>query len=564
MVGVSFVGILFLLMIFGACAVVVGLIVLAAAKGRPGLAALIAGLAIVVPIVLGTFAALFVSYTVRSTPMSENDWHMEVSPGGPQLSHQQTPSHIAIDGVAIDGDGTSSIPQFTFSGTPPAAPFSQAHWKVSFVSVLFILFGGLALFALVVRRSFGHAAAGGHGRIWPAFLALPILAIFFFGSFRYQRSSSWDSQQQAARSVERVQQQKYQHQQQHQQHQQQIAFANKMAEATKQLQYQIEHMDIQELMDKFDAPRIALQSPMGPPAAPVVLAIAAVSQAETQPAELPEAKPQQKSTAKASNKRPPKMPILEEEPDAAVVKKVESVAVAKYVPAVIANAEKSARTKPAWIDDPPKRTGNVRREVIATDEYATADECYQAADVYLLFKTYNHVRELQGLPYQEGHLPSVSFQNGMILADGQPVATGRQNPQWIDARARYLSDLGVGLDYIRREIVAKDPKDNESCEYLESVDRFVGPMKKLYMQMAFTPDIDRGLMENLSAYARQGRIGMVGTGAASVLALLTMVWGLLKVDTATKGYYSKWLFIGVPLAIIGGASLLWVDPLHMF
>jgi hypothetical protein len=173
-----------------------------------------------------------------------------------------------------------------------------------------------------------------------------------------------------------------------------------------------------------------------------------------------------------------------------------------------------------------------------------------------LFKTYNHIRELQGLPYQEGQLPSVSFQNGMILADGMPVATGGQNLQWIDSRARYLSDLGVGLKYIRDEIVAKDPKNNESCEYLEAVDRSVGPMKKLYMQMEFTPDIDTELKQNLNAYARQSRIGMVGMGAASVLALLTMVWGLLKVDTATKGYYSKWLFIGVPLAIIGGVSLL--------
>jgi hypothetical protein len=37
---------------------------------------------------------------------------------------------------------------------------------------------------------------------------------------------------------------------------------------------------------------------------------------------------------------------------------------------------------------------------------------------------------------------------------------------------------------------------------------------------------------------------------------LTLVWGLLKIDTATKGYYTKRLFLGVPAAIIGGFLLL--------
>ena len=44
---------------------------------------------------------------------------------------------------------------------------------------------------------------------------------------------------------------------------------------------------------------------------------------------------------------------------------------------------------------------------------------------------------------------------------------------------------------------------------------------------------------------------MVGMGAGSMFALLSLVFALLKVDTWTKGYYSKRLFLGVPLAIIG-------------
>lgn len=542
MVGVSFVGILVLLMIFGACAVVVGLIVLAAAKGRPGLAALIAGLAIVVPIVIGTFAALFVSYTVRSTPMSENDWHMEVSPGGPQMAHQQTPSHIAID-----SHGTSSTPQATYSGNLPQVSFSntpQTHWRVSLVPVMFILFGGIALLALVARRSFGHAAAGGHGRIWPAFVALPIFAIFFFGSVRYHSSSTWTSDQATVSEVSLFQPRQ----------QQKVTIPNQqLVQVTKQLQSQIEHVDIHELMDKFDAPRIVLQTPVGPAAAPVVLAIAVASQAEAQPAELPEVKPKQRSAAKASNKRSSKPPA--EQPSKSAEIPGEAVAVSASAPAEVAKIEKAASKRPEWIDETPKRTGHTRRDLIVTDEYESIDECYQAADVYLMLKTYDHLMDLSGQTRYDITQPSISFTENAILVDGR-VISAPEHSSVDDNRLRQLNDMGIGIDYLRREIVAKDPKDNESREYIENTTRSIGPMKKLYMQIEFTPAVDRELLQLWDASRRKDRFAFVGAGAASVLGLLGMVWGLLRADTATKGYYTKRLFIGVPIAIIGGALVL--------
>jgi hypothetical protein len=210
--------------------------------------------------------------------------------------------------------------------------------------------------------------------------------------------------------------------------------------------------------------------------------------------------------------------------------------------------------RPAWVDSRPKRTGDVRREVIATEEYATDDECYAAGEVYLLYKTYDHVRQLENLPYQDD-LPSITFQNNMILANGQVIATGHSYPYWQDARVRYLQNLGIDLDHVRREIVAKDPKNNEPCEYLETVERSVGPMKKLYLMAEFTPAFDREVKQRLEAVERRGRLGAVSAGAASLLGLIGGVWGLLKLDTITKGYYSLWLFLGVPTAIIGATLL---------
>ena len=224
---------------------------------------------------------------------------------------------------------------------------------------------------------------------------------------------------------------------------------------------------------------------------------------------------------------------------------------------VLAEAETDKPTaRPAWVDELPKRTGNIRREVIATDPYATMDECYQAADVYLLLKTYQRMQELAGKPYTDSTLPSLTFENGQIIADGKIISYGRQNPYWADERIRALANMGIGTDYIRREIVAKDPKDNEAREYVETVPVSFGTMKKLYLQIEFTQAVDRDLQQHWDARQRTERFAIVGGGAGALLSLLGMVFALLKIDTWTKGYYTKRLFIGVPAAIIAGFLLL--------
>jgi hypothetical protein len=50
---------------------------------------------------------------------------------------------------------------------------------------------------------------------------------------------------------------------------------------------------------------------------------------------------------------------------------------------------------------------------------------------------------------------------------------------------------------------------------------------------------------------------MAAFGATLVVGGLALAYGLLKVDTWTRGYYSKRLFVGVPAAIIGVVWLLW-------
>jgi hypothetical protein len=143
-----------------------------------------------------------------------------------------------------------------------------------------------------------------------------------------------------------------------------------------------------------------------------------------------------------------------------------------------------------------------------------------------MFKTYEHLQHLVGNPY---------YDQSSIRPNDDNI--------WSDYRFMYLARLGITLDYVRREI-AKD-------DYIETADRSVGPMMKSYTLIEFSPTVDRELLTRWQAHERQERFMVVGMCAFSVLGLLGMVWGLLKLDTMTKGYYTKRLFFGVPLGILG-------------
>jgi hypothetical protein len=119
-----------------------------------------------------------------------------------------------------------------------------------------------------------------------------------------------------------------------------------------------------------------------------------------------------------------------------------------------------------------------------------------------------------------------------------------------DDRLRLLGKMGIGIDEIRRSVVRE--------EHLASRDsrRAFDTMYRKYTLSQFTPWFDEQLRRHWDAFLRQERFEIVGGWAGAVLGLLGFVFGLLKIDTWTKGYYSKRLFIGVPAAIIGGVSLL--------
>jgi len=402
----------------------------------------------------------------------------------------------------------------------------------------------------------------GHGlrRGWPAIAVILFIAVMLLGSIRSDYRVSNAATEMAAR--------------------QQIVIANQSAHIASQVSQQLAQSDIQDI-EQFDAPRIQIgpdvtsgEAPKAPaaPAAPAQPAVAKpTDKSPVKPdkddaqktAAAPNHKRKKSDATTASNDNKQAQPVAQSKPTDETSAKKET-APTRDKPATAAEAEPDKpKARPHWVDEPPKRTGNIFREVIATEPYATIDECYQAADVYLLLKTYQRLQELAGRPYvDDGALPSVTFQNGKILADGKVVSYGRSYPYWADERIRALASMDIGTDYVRREIVAKDPKDNESREYIETVASSIGPMKKLHLQIEFTPAVDRELRRHWDSHARTQRFATVGVGAGSILGLLGLIFGLLKIDTWTKGYYTKRLFIGVPAAIIAGFLLLVILGTH--
>ncbi len=178
----------------------------------------------------------------------------------------------------------------------------------------------------------------------------------------------------------------------------------------------------------------------------------------------------------------------------------------------------AALPKPDWVMNPPKQIGNVRKFVVTSDPYLTAEECRRDADEKMQNLALNRAAELSGA--------SLSRRTG----------------------AASLADLGLGGDYVRRELCTD--------EYIDVIDSSVGEMRKTYSLVEFNEAQDSLLVDRARSYSRQEGLLDVTLIGGGVLASIGTLFGLLKLDTWTRGYYTKRLFLGVPAAIITVLILL--------
>ncbi len=174
---------------------------------------------------------------------------------------------------------------------------------------------------------------------------------------------------------------------------------------------------------------------------------------------------------------------------------------------------------PRWVVTPPKAIGNVYRVSVASDPFVTVDECRKQLETEFLPRIVG--RRIEQLA------------SGDV---GHPVKVDSPLP------------LGIGLDYIFREICVD--------EFTGTVDSSVGEMRKVHVLLEFNESVDRELRSAWLQYERNTRLEVFGIFGLFAIAALAAVYGLLRIDTWTRGYYSQQLLWGSAVAIIAIVFLL--------
>ncbi len=174
---------------------------------------------------------------------------------------------------------------------------------------------------------------------------------------------------------------------------------------------------------------------------------------------------------------------------------------------------------PPWVITPPKAIGNVYRKSVASDPFVTEEECRRQLESEQLPQAVSH--RIEQLVSGEA---------------GYPVTVASPLP------------LGIGLDYIFREICVDD--------FTGEVNSSVGTMKKVHVLLEFNDSVDNELRHAWLNHERKTRLQSFGKYAGIILAALAAVYGLLRVDTWTRGYYSQQLLWGSAIAIIAVVFLL--------
>ncbi|MEM6330114.1 MAG: hypothetical protein AAF790_07690 [Planctomycetota bacterium] len=170
---------------------------------------------------------------------------------------------------------------------------------------------------------------------------------------------------------------------------------------------------------------------------------------------------------------------------------------------------------PAWVENPQGAVAGVDYAVTLTSgPYSTYGECLSAERAEVIRAAQQYVRD------------------NLLPAD----------------RGAAGARLGMGAAELFDRFV------EDRC--LTYADSSVGDMLVLHTLVAFDKEGGQRLVDGAVANYRAGRMATLGLAGGGVLGVLALAFGLLKADEATKGYYTKRLFIGVPLAILGAVLLL--------
>lgn len=97
--------------------------------------------------------------------------------------------------------------------------------------------------------------------------------------------------------------------------------------------------------------------------------------------------------------------------------------------------------------------------------------------------------------------------------------------------------------------------------YLEEVDWDFGetlaPMHVAYVYLDLSPEKRELLLGRWRGELMQRRVNQIGGGLGFVLVCLVTLVTYLRLDDATRGYYSRWLATGAAAVVAGSAAALY-------
>ncbi len=93
--------------------------------------------------------------------------------------------------------------------------------------------------------------------------------------------------------------------------------------------------------------------------------------------------------------------------------------------------------------------------------------------------------------------------------------------------------------------------------YVEEVDWTYGPMYRAHLLLELSPEKRGVLLANWHQFVVRRRMGQIGGGVGFLLVCLATMLAYLRLDDATRGYYSRWLFTGAAAVVASSAAALY-------
>lgn len=178
-------------------------------------------------------------------------------------------------------------------------------------------------------------------------------------------------------------------------------------------------------------------------------------------------------------------------------------------PAAPIQAHTAGPKRPAWMDQPTGYRDGVDRTIATAGPYSTPQECYQKLNDAIREALRNHVGRFMTLPA------------GV--------------------------EIELPPDFIHKQIVRD--------EWLQQSEYSIGPMYNLHALLVFDSSVNQEIDRRYRESHRAGRLAYTGAGAALLLGLIGTMFGYLKLDTLTRGYYTGRLRAAATAAILALATV---------